>query len=377
MRAWVSTITTLVAVGAVAALLIVLTVAGAGARSVAAHPTPTPSPESTPTEKPKPSPPVAAEIVEIDFIDSATGFALLCTHPGGGQCQYWVAGTVDGAASWSRPVKVGRQVTTGESGHHLHFVDADDGFMYGNQEAYVTHDAGKTWHGTGLKFLEVVTVVGRTPWAWVVTYPCAKGSTPPCSYRAYLTSDGGRTWTRQVDLGNLSPRFAVPFGAGGLALSGDGGGDVFVIAPAAAQGRYAVGACPGETNTVYMATPDGTELWEMCTAAFPDNTPKTLFVSEDGSATWQKRSLPAGLGEQSDLVSTAPGVAVLVSSASPVESTSDGGRSWQTLGAAEGFEWIEFTSRYDAWAATGDGSIWLSADGGKTWTEATTPSLQG
>jgi len=377
VRTWVSTMTTLVAVGAVALLLVVLTLAQARPTPVAAHPSPTPSPSPAPTAKPLPVPlEPAAQVVEIDAVDPSTGFALLCTHPGGGQCRYWVTVTSDGGNTWSKPVKVGPQVTTGESGHHIHFFDAEDGFVYGNQEAYVTHDGGKTWQNTGLKFLEVVAVVGRTPWAWVVTYPCAKGTVPPCAYVASLTSDGGRTWARHVDLGSLSPRFAVAFGDGGLALSGYGGGDVFIIPPGAAQVRYVAGACPGETSEVYMASPDGTEVWEACSAKFPDDTPQTLYVSENGGVTWQKRLLPDGLGPQAFLTSTAPGSGVLVSSSSPVEMTTDGGRSWQPLSTEPGFDWIDLTSATGGWAAKPDGSIWVSADGGRTWTEVAVPQLQ-
>ena len=58
----------------------------------------------------------------------------------------------------------------------------------------------------------------------------------------------------------------------------------------------------GDTAAAYAATADGRELWEACSAPFPDFTPKTLFVSENGGATWTERKVPAGLGRAEDLL---------------------------------------------------------------------------
>jgi len=129
------------------------------------------------------------------------------------------------------------------------------------------------------------------------------------------------------------------------------------------------GRCSASAAAAYAATSNGREFIEMCSADFPDRTAKSLFVSEDGGATWAKRAIPAGAGEMYDLVSPAPGTVLLAASLIPIMVTHDGGASWLPVTSRSSFGRLEFASATDGWAVGLDGSIWATTDGGQTWTQ--------
>ena len=318
-------------------------------------------------------------LVEADPLDASAGWALLCTlPPSGGQCESWVSSTSDGGSTWSTPTKVGPQPvpTGGDSGHHIHFVDRSNGFVYGSANtAFVTHDGGRTWAGTDLHFLEVVAVVGQSPWTWAITYPCGKGTSPTCPFEIYLSRDGGRIWAESWALpGNLEPQQAVAFGEGGLLVSGRGSGDMFMTADSGSHWTTLAGRCSADTYANYVATSDGTELWHACGGAFPDLAPRTLFVSEDGGATWAQRSMVAspgpstlGIPTPAVLVSRERGTALLAMDQSPMMVSRDSGKSWAPTTKAQGFKSVAYASAAIVWAVYTNGAIWISTDGGSGW----------
>ncbi len=331
-----------------------------------------------PVASPKASPtPVAAgatSVVEVSAIDQSTVLELLETVTNN-RPRFWFTKSTDGGAHWTAPMQVGPQLSPGEgdSGHHIYFVDADNGFIYGNSTAFVTHDGGRTWKSIGLKFLEVDAVRGTPQATWVVTYPCEKGVV--CAFKLYLSRDEGRTWAQSWDLPtDVSPGFVAAFGTEGLVLTGPGVGDMYITADGGQTWQTVGGRCLGTTSAAYTTTSDGRELWQACGAAFPDFAPKTLFVSEDGGATWAKRVLPAVPGQVAfersvGFVSPSPATAFLVTDGIPIEATHDAGKTWKAMTSSSTFEWISFTSPTDGWALQFGRVLWLTTDGGKTWAQ--------
>jgi len=359
---WAAAVAVLLAVAIVAGLL-----AAGALRHARFNPVPAVSPRANPTAPANPS---GLRLVEVDAVGGSV-FTLRCGTPSnGGQCQFWVSWTSDGGATWSAPVSVGPPMAPGEgdSGHHIHFVDRTNGFVYGNGTAFVTHDGGRTWRDSGLHFLEMVGAVGQAPWTWAVTYPCTKGTA--CAFKAYLSHDAGRTWPQSWDLpGNISPARVIAFGDGGLLISDSGAGDMYLTLDGGSHWTNVAGRCSASAAAAYAATSNGREFIEMCSADFPDRTAKSLFVSEDGGATWAKRAIPAGAGEMYDLVSPAPGTVLLAASLIPIMVTHDGGASWLPVTSRSSFGRLEFASATDGWAVGLDGSIWATTDGGQTWTQ--------
>ncbi len=329
-----------------------------------------------PSTSPKPTVPAGAtSLVEVSAVDQSTVFELLETVGSDNRPRFWFTKSTDGGAHWTAPMQVGPQLAPGEgdSGHHIYFVDADNGFVYGNSTAFVTHDGGRTWHSIGLKFLEVDVVRGTPQATWAVTYPCAKGVA--CAFKVYLSRDEGRSWAQSWDLpGNVGPGFVVAFGTEGLIVTGAGVGDMYLTDDGGQTWQTIGGRCLGETSVAYTATSDGRELWQACGAAFPDFAPKTLFVSEDAGATWAKRVLPAVPGQVAfqrsvGFVSPSPATAFLVTDGIPIEATHDAGKTWKAMTSGSTFEWISFTSSNDAWALQYGRVLWLTTDGGETWTQ--------
>ncbi len=322
---------------------------------------------------------------DADLVDGSNGWILmgLCTQPPTGQCQFFVAGTVDGGFMWSAPVKVGPVFTTtdGDAPRSIHFLNRLDGFVYGREVAFVTHDGGRTWSNSALKVTEVVTIAGRGSMSWAVTYPCAKGT--PCPFNVQSSADGGRTWSRPHQLADgSSPLDAIPFGSKGVVVSTMG--DMALTPDGGATWRQVKSRCPFAFRN-YVATSDGRELWQMCTSNWTgDSSDKALLVSEDGGASWSQRAssqgggaLPAA-GSPATFLSTGLGTAFLATDRTPILVTHDGGVTWMQVAPPPSssvypkgwaFAAIRFATGSDAWALDFQRTIWATHDGGANWAQ--------
>src|SRR5258708_13036236 len=128
----------------------------------AASPPPPPRPSTsplpaTPAPNPIPAPPPSSSLlalVDLDITDFSTGWLLLsnCTSVTSGSCEYSVAGTLDGGATWTAPVQVGPAFDRSDGGgpKTARFVNHHDRFVYVSSRPYLTHDGGATSSGAGL-----------------------------------------------------------------------------------------------------------------------------------------------------------------------------------------------------------------------------------
>jgi hypothetical protein len=378
-------------VNVAATVLVTLLVAigGYAASGLRAHPaavalttpSPTPSkpaeaPSAPPQQAPSPSaasPRLSAE--DLTMLDSSIGWSLLtnCSAPADAACHYSVAGTLDGGKSWTEPVLVGPTFdsTDGSAPRHIRFVNRLDGFVYGFDGAFVTHDGGKSWNSVGLPavFTYDIAVGGKTVWA--VTSPCGKGALCQLEVRASL--DGGRSWwaPHALPLG-FSPESLVAFESG-VVMSSVPAGEMQLTSDGGASWRAIKTQCSGNPFRGYVATFDGKELWELC-MGYPDtasnSADKALFVSEDGGKSWAARatSQPGG-GLQHPgwpvwLVSNRPAVAFISGTPTPFV-TSDAGATWTPLSIQ--LSEIHFAGPSSGWALDGAGNIWVTTDGGDHW----------
>lgn len=353
----------------------------------AASPTPSrltpPSPKNT-APAPIPTPPLAAPslaLYDLDLTDVSTGWILLsnCPFASAATCQYFVAATQDGAVSWSRPVQVGPGFdrTDGDAPRTVRFLNHQDGFVYGHDDAYVTHDGGKTWSSAGLpaKSVDGIATGGQTVWA--VTSPCGKGV--QCQQEVRRSFDGGRSWLapHALPLG-FYPEVLVPFPSG-VMMSSVPLGDIQMTSDGGATWRAVKTQCLANPFRGYVATFDGKELWELCTGNLDltsNTADKTLFVSEDGGKSWSKRasSQPGGAlqpyGYPDWIVSNRSHVAFMSGALTPLV-THDGGATWTAAALdATGLWLIRFSGSHDGWALEGTTSIWATSDGGETWSQS-------
>jgi photosystem II stability/assembly factor-like uncharacterized protein len=332
-----------------------------------------PSPIATP---PAGTPQLALE--DLDLLDSSTGWILVssCASATSATCKYSVEATLDGGTSWTKPVQVGPifDRTDGDAPRTVRFLNHQDGFVYGYSGAYVTHDGGQTWSDAGLpaKFVYGVAAAGQTVWA--VTSPCGKGVS--CQLEVRRSIDGGRSWLapHALPLG-FSPESLVTF-ASGVAMSSVPLGDIQITSDGGATWRAIKSQCTANPFRGYLATSDGSELWELC-IGYPDATSntadKTLFASQDGGKSWNQRatSLNGGVLQQSGypvwLVSNRSHVAFMSAAPTPLV-THDTGSTWTPVGLdATGLSLIRFAGSHYGWALEGTRYIWVTADGGETW----------
>lgn len=346
--------------------------AGGGPHLVAP---PTASP--VPSHAPK-TPASSANLVFLDAapLDASSGWVLLstCIQPLAGACHYSVIHTSDGGRRWSKPLQVGPSSDGSDAGvpRKLTFINADDGFEYGSTSAFATHDGGRTWKAVDLRPNWFALIKGRGTTAWVISYPCAKGTL--CPYEVRSSIDAGRTWSAPHPLPvGFSPGDAIAIADTGLLVASVPMGDIEVTLDRGTTWSFVSPHCPANTFRSVVATSDGTELWDLCQSSIMPGMYK-LVVSMDGGKSWSLRiNLP--LSEKqfpSDystmLVSPHAGTALMASNSETIKITHDGGRTWRTVGE-EGlvFQLLNFVNAADGWAVDNSGIVWTTSDGGDHW----------
>jgi photosystem II stability/assembly factor-like uncharacterized protein len=342
-----------------------------------------PTHEGPPLPHQSPSP-TSLNIIDVDLVDASTGWILLtnCVAPMTGTCSYSVAATADGGRSWSKAVQVGPPFysTDGGAPRTVHFVNRHDGFVSGGASAFATHDGGRTWGPTGLHpvFYASPAVVGRGSQAWVVSYPCVKGSL--CPYEVRSSADAGRTWSSPFPLPmGLAPLGLVAIGSSGLLVSTVPYGEIELTTDGGATWSSIKSQCALNTFRALVTTADGNELWERC-LGYQKGGPVQFFVSEDGGKSWsvhktsQLPSLP--LPDYSTvLVSPSAGTALTASDSSPISITHDRGLHWTVVGpSGVGFVSIRFANETDGWALDVNRNVWFTNDGGDHWTQLQLPA---
>jgi len=337
-----------------------------------------PSPSAASAKQPGmtvvPTPPITAPtglvVIDQDLLDASTGWMLVsdCPLRANPTCHNAVVGTSDGGQIVTSPAQVGPDVfvTDGGAPRTIRFLNRQDGFVYGQAAAYVTHDGGRTWQGLGVPatFVASLTMAGTTVWA--ATYPCPKGT--PCPYEVRSSVDGGRTWSapQKLPLG-FSPENAAAFGSGVL-LSSPTSADMELTTDHGSTWRQIKLPCPPHSFRSTTTTADGVELWGLCEPS-PDSsgqvTSESLFVSQDSGKTWSQRNL--GYVLPGWLVATRKHVA-LTSSNDATLITHDSGATWSAI-SVEGVEFAaaRFKDSGWAWAIDIRRNLWGSADGGDHW----------
>lgn len=330
---------------------------------------PVPSPVSPPS-----SPPAGLYAIDQDMISASTGWMLVsdCPLHAGDTCHYAAAGTVDGGMSWTHPVQVGPSLSPsdGSGPRSIRFLNHQDGFVYGADGAYVTHDGGESWQGAGLP-PGFVTSIAIDPFTvWATYYPCAKGTM--CAYEVRSSTDGGRTWSAAHKLPlNYSPDLAVAFPSG-VIISSVPNGDIEMTSGGATW-RAVKSPCVGSPFRGHATTPDGIEIWELC-FGYPtptgEVTDRSLFVSEDAGKSWSSR--PAGQVSASlsaVLVSSAVHVALTTGNHLTLV-THDAGKTWTSVDPAS-LELVRVFKLTHSWGSAMDSNrnVWNTTDGGDHWSQ--------
>ena len=320
-----------------------------------------------------------------------------------------IARTNDAGKTWGgdpAPDTGAPSNATGVSG--IRFLDGVNGWAFG-PELWVTHDAGQTWtreSTAGARVTDLETAGDR---AYALFATCSNlNSADPgvdwahcTSYTLMTTTKDSSKWAPVSGTTNGLTDGGAPT-SGYIALYGTTG---YLVAPdgtlysGPTGGTWAkVGTMPcqpgnanyttGQAGTAQLATINAIQLATFCSGATP-TSPAKVYTSADGGAIWTASSAqwPAGStqteGEATSIAATAngtivlgtlQGIAILPAGATTWQAaTVNGSMAAKVNGLVEhgGFTYVGMTSPNQGVAIsedTGVHEIWLTTDGGRTWT---------
>jgi len=374
------------------------------------HETPTVSPTSAPS----PTAPPTSVIANLHMVTATVGWAQR-------QADEAILHTTLGVRTWS----VATPHIGGEQIIAVSFVDADTAraltaIIPANGEAgssvihsWATDDGGVTWvnagsfSGLALQYEPNGTLdfVDRDHGWFSVTGLAAAGSSAIYVYR---TVDGGKHWS-EVDATSVVPapgRTQLPSGcdknpvsfintATGWATAACNGGSAFLYVThdgGVTWRAQSLGITPSDYG--YTLDPpqfvSGSVGFMAGYVGLPPGPHATLYVTSNGGATWTPRSTPDYFPEASDFIDAEDGWLLLnnpgsATGAGSLWVTHNAGRTWTNLQATASLDGLslEFVTPQIGWAFTsipvGSGAargLLQTTDGGHTWT-AVTATIRG
>lgn len=309
-----------------------------------------------------------------------------------------VARTGNAGRTWQgapAPSTTGPSGPAGVSG--IRFLDGTNGWAFG-PELWATHDGGATWtridtYGQRVTGLE--TARGR---AYALFATCsgtsAAGFAANCTSFTLMTaaadSDawvpaGGSTNRLASDGGSASAVIALSGSAGyllapdGTIYSGPIGGS---WQPAGtAPCRPGPPQASGAPGSAWLALVSQARLAIAC-GGLSAASPPQISVSGNGGASWTRSAAAWGIGDVGTATSlaAAPDGTLVLATTRGLYALAAGGSQWQATSAAGaraprgGFSFVGMTTDAQGVAVPALAAlheIWMTFDGGQTWTPAT------
>jgi hypothetical protein len=400
---------------------------GSGRR---ASPTPAPT-SSAHAGRPLPGP-VPADFApsSVTFVSSTRAWVIgQAGVPGscynGNVCTS-IAWTADGGGTWHgehAPVAGAPSGANGVSG--IRFLDGVNGWAFG-PELWTTHDGGDRWKPVDTSGQRVTDLEAAGDRAYALFANCSgtsgSGFAANCtSYTLMTATAGSDGWT---PVGPATSNLTAG-GSGGGASAGTGAGNN----SSSGSGGPASTGSPGSAmlaltgSTGYLVAPDGTvysgsiggswskagtapcqpssppqddglpsagqlapasagHLAMTCYGGPSASSPPAIWTSSDGGATWTQQSSNAWSGTSDRGTATsfaaAPDGALLLATTNGIYVLAAGASQWHAATASGGasmpsggFSYVGMTSDSQGVALPTDTSlheIWVTADGGRTWT---------
>jgi len=269
--------------------------------------------------------------------------------------------SIDGGQSWT---KVGSAIAAGAGVAWVTFVSPSTG-VWGNGSVWRTTDGGDTWQpaptSSGI-FNEASFATASLGWAG-----CSYGTSESGGGIA-VTTDGGATWTRQLNRPG-------PDGSGGFSRVssptklrcyvlkwGRSGGVWATSNGGAAWTRRVLPSIPGSFKFYHdLDFPAGKIGWAVGDSG-------RIARTTNGGVTWTKqRSGVKSALVAADFVDTRTGF--VVGNGGCVLRTRDGGAHWVKLssGTGKGLTAVCFVDRSRGWTVGSKGALLRTTNGGKSW----------
>ena len=334
------------------------------------------------------SSPTKTNVVDLNWIDATSGWAL-ATRTGANGSDEVIFSTTNGGASWRSEVV---QIPPTSFGH-IRFANHQIGYIWGGaaNAIYVSNDGGRTWNPQVAPWTIDLEPVGSSLLRLVANH----GLPGPSSLQSLR--QGSRAW-KSVDIGSSTGEVGGRIIASGsttyIAFPGDIAsgvrGDLHTIFYRSADGfvtwqRFS-DPCPTvggleQVASSYAAGP-GLDFAVLCARLNGSLTPTSLRISSDGGSTFSPPiTLPKLSPGVESIAMPAPETidiaAFNTDGSSTVETSTDGGATWRvTLSTATGFvqgtvpiPWLGFQTSHTGRVAFGIGSgVWTTTDGGEHWT---------
>jgi photosystem II stability/assembly factor-like uncharacterized protein len=326
--------------------------------------------------------------VSVTFASPDEGWVLGEAPCSGSPCA-WVLHTTDAGRSWAAigapdtTVVSSRSDTVSSGVTTLRFADPDDGWAFGPQELWRTHDSGGSWIQVTLPGLHedrtIVALEADGGLAQAVVLDCGPEG---CAFVIETSPVESDDW-------QLAP-LKLPVGGGPvptaqLVLHGSDGWliqiDRVVVNGARLSGgqwREWQPPCADVQGPAVLAASSATELVAACNVGeWAEPQGQHLFVSHDGGRTFSEADTPLPLATINGVAAASESVIALAGSTevrSEIEATFDSGQTWlpvfeHTPDAT--FADLGFTTRSQGVAIVSDPDandlLLMTRDGGRTW----------
>jgi photosystem II stability/assembly factor-like uncharacterized protein len=375
--------------------------------------TPAVSPGSTNTTKPTP---IASGFPEplgpvpdnftplsVTFVSTEVGWVL---GPAGtpGHCQdanpsfcTSVVRTDDAGKTWHGGPAPQTSQPNGPGGvSGIRFLDGVNGWAFGPQ-LWVTHNAGNSWYQIptdGARVTDLETASGRAYalWAMCSGSPVDGFAADCTSYTLMTATADSDNWTPVggqtnglTDGGNATSAVLALTGSDGYLVAPDG---TLYSGPIGGTWQKAgtvpcqpgPGTADGLPHDIMLALQNSTQLAVACTG--PSFPAATVYTSDDGGANWTEQASAAWAGVARPTLAlsltSAPNGTLVLASSLGLDVLPAGGSQWQLAtgltATNPGFMYVGMTTDRQGVAVpidTGLHEIWMTFDGGQTWTPAT------
>jgi hypothetical protein len=344
-------------------------------------------------------PPPGFRPTSVTFVGTGTGGVIGAVIGQAGTAQHpcfnradctSLAGTSNYGKSWfgvAAPVTPGTTSASGVS--QLRFLNLRDGWAFG-PGLWETTGGGWPWTSEdtyGLRVTDLEAAGGR---AFAIFASCSGPTTSYASgctsFSLYSSAGGSSTWTPvAVPAAFRSMKTAVASSAS-LVISGGSTGYLLTPSGQVLSGPVSGGAwtlagkapcSPGPAQA--SGTPAsaqltaGQSLMLACDAQAGSGDQTTIYTSPTG-ATWTKTAVVPTAGAATSLGANSTGQAVLATT-SGLYYSADNGATWHQASVAgspaQGFSYAGLTTSTQAVAIPADsgaGEIFVTDDGGQTWT---------
>lgn len=324
----------------------------------------------------------------VTFDSPSEGWVLGTAPCPAGTCTTLVR-TEDGGQTWSAIPAPSASVGQGAGRiDKLRFADRLDGWAYGHNALYVTHDGGGHWTAAPLPEpggSSILSLEAGGGYAYALML--AGSGAAPATAAVYRTAVNSNGWS-------LQPGTSVPGAVAGHLVVEAGRAWMVVEVPngpssfrADLSGQWVTHSLPcQQPGAGVLAAANTQDLTVVCAeGAAAGSEPKLPYLSTDAGASWHAASQAPPAGDTMGAAMAGPGTIVIsaASGASFLYASFDGGHTWSTVlqdSASGGQPWFDlgFTTPQQGVVVEGTvGSpgtgglppsrLLMTRDGGHSW----------